>query len=59
MRDLPICWIVLGRSRIYFLISRFRAHPGGIQALAESDANVLGFENSDNQLYAIQPQLVK
>ena len=28
MRDLRVCWPVLGHSRIYFLISRLRAHPG-------------------------------
>ena len=28
MRDLRVCWPVLGHSRIYLLISRLRAHPG-------------------------------
>ena len=28
MRDLRVCWPVLGHSTIYFLISRLRAHPG-------------------------------
>ena len=28
MRDLRICWPILGHSRIYLLISRLRAHPG-------------------------------